>query len=329
MNLVPESVPPQKPRMLTFRSGGWILLLAGALMAATLTWHIATIVPTLGGPAIGDGKNVETYGFDLSTCLVPRDLIVAGGAFIRKNGMPAMVDPATLPVSRVVDGSKLAGVQKLTPSDRVIGVVVGGEARAYPLWVLTWHEIVNDTLAGEPILVTYSPLCDAAVVFDRTVDGETIEFRHSGLLFNSNLLMYDQRADDAAESLWSQLQSRAVAGPAAQRAAVLDVRGCLVVPWAEWRERYPDSTVVLPDPERKKVYRRKAYSHYFGNEKLMFPVRPLPERSGRLLKARVVASRRDGVWNVSDAADFSPARDWSEHATVYAFWFAWNAMHAE
>ena len=113
----------------------------------------------------------------------------------------------------------------LVPGDLVIGLSLHGEARAYPLEILALHEVCNDTLGGEPILVTYQPLCDSAVVFERRVDGHTREFGVSGLLYNSNLLMYDRHPEQPQdESLWSQLQFRALAGPAAAQHATLRPR---------------------------------------------------------------------------------------------------------
>ena len=131
--------PPSPPiRMLDLRSGGWVLLAAGLLMLATLAWRLSVILPSLSsGAAIGDGRNVASYGFDMSTCLVRPELIMAGGPEMRKDGLPAMVDPPVISAADMPEHSKLAGVRKMVSADRVIGVVVGGVARAYPLWVAT------------------------------------------------------------------------------------------------------------------------------------------------------------------------------------------------
>jgi len=119
--------------MLDFRSGGWVVLLAGVLVVGIIIWRLTLILPTLDRRAIGDGFNLETCGFDLSTCLVPREQIVPAGPDLRKDGLPTPTNPAAIPASQYRMGTKLAGVRKLIPGDRVIGVMLNGQARACPL----------------------------------------------------------------------------------------------------------------------------------------------------------------------------------------------------
>ena len=102
----------------------------------------------------------------------------------------------------------------LVPRDDVIGVVVNGQARAYPVRFMIWHEIVNDTLGGVPIAVTYNFLTDSVAVFERTIGDEVHTFGESGLVYRSNLVLYDRRPGQRGESLWSQMGERAIAGPA-------------------------------------------------------------------------------------------------------------------
>jgi len=277
-----------------------------------------------GSGGVGDGHNVATYGFDLSTCLVPRDQIVAAG--LPKDGLPALIDPSTVAAATLEPHAKLSGIRKLLPDDRVIGVVVDGRARAYPLWILAWHEIANDTLGDRPIAVTYSPLCDSAVVFDRRFGAETLEFHVSGLLYNSNLLMYDQHPDGRGESLWSQLQFRAVAGPAAEEGRTLELIPASLVSWGTWLERHPDTSVLLPDERRARVYKNDPYRGYFANSELHFPVDPLPPGDSYPLKTRIAARRTTAGWDVSVAEESEGSTD---GLTIYAFWFAWYASHPE
>jgi hypothetical protein len=182
----------------------------------------------------------------------------------------------------------------LVPHDRVIALEVGGEARAYPLGTMQWHEIVNDTLGGVPIAVTYSPLCDSALVFDRRVGGETLEFGVSGLLYNSNLLMYDRRPEapgahpSTGESLWSQFPGVALAGPAAKTGARLAVLPCAVMHWEDWLAAHPRTTVLARVPGRERLYAREPYSTYFASEELKFPVHPPPPEDGPSAKERVI-----------------------------------------
>lgn len=258
--------------MLELRSGGWVLVVMVVLILAVLGWRLAVIVPNWNQRAIGDGRNVASYGFDLEVCLVPRERIAA--ARMPRDGLPALVDPPNLPAAEM-ETLRLGYGPFLTPDDRVIGVRLDGEARAYPLRIVIWHEVVNDTIGGTPLAVTYNPLCDAAVVFDRRVNERTCTFGVSGLLYNSNLLLYD-RQDAGGESLWSQLLLRAVAGPAAARGEALKPLPMRLLRWADWRAMHPDTRVLAPDPVRKRVYRREAYSTYFVSPRLEFSVAPLP-----------------------------------------------------
>lgn len=317
---------PARPRMLDFRSGGWVLLASALLSAVVAASFIIASLRQTRTPLPGDGRNVATYGFDLSTCLVPSAQIVAAG--LAKDELHALVDPKTLPAAQV-GTQRLEGIRRLWPTDRVVGVTHNGAPRAYPLWILAWHEVCNDTLGGAPLLITYSPLCDAVVVFDRSGDDGPREFGVSGLLYNSNLLLYDRRPGAQGESLWSQLAFRAIAGPAAARRDRLTVLPAVVTTYAQWLARHPDTTVLVPVAERGIPYRRDAYLPYFGDEKLRFPVTPLPQQSPRGwgLKTPLVAVLRDGAWErqaVTDAV--APSADSGDEPRVYAFWFAWYAL---
>jgi hypothetical protein len=239
--------------------------------------------------AVGDGRHVESYGFELTPLLVARDLLVASG--MPKDGLPALDDPPTWSAARTDTGGRGS---VLLAADPVIGVEIAGQARAYPLRMLVWHEVVNDTLAGVPVLVTYNPLCDSAVVCRRVVNGRRLSFGVSGLLYNSNLVMYDRGG--ARASLWSQLQFRAIAGPAAAVGDALEVLPMAVTTWEQWRRLHPATTVLAPDPRMAEQYRRDPYTSYFGSDELRFPTLPLPD--ARLPnKTPVVAVRIAGGWH--------------------------------
>ncbi len=269
-----DEAPPE--RLLTFKSGGWVILLAAVLVLAAVAW-LAWPVLT-GGRAVGDREHVESYGFTLTPMTVPRATLVA--ANMPKDGMHPLEGFRVLTAEETdaFDGSR--GGKYLVSGDWVIGVVAGGEARAYPLRVLNWHEIANDTLGGRPIAVTWSPLTYGVAVFDREIAGETLEFGVSGLLWNSNLVMYDRRADADDESLWDQILGRAVAGPAAAEGKSLAVLPCSLVTWDEWRHLHPDTTVPAPEPDLVKAYARNPYGPYYQTGKLRFPVAPLPPGTG-------------------------------------------------
>lgn len=176
---------------------------------------------------------------------VDGSLPVSTGEFARStapDAIPAITDPAFGDDWRDLDH---VGTW-LIDNDPIIGVDRSGTQRAYPLRVLNWHEVVNDTLGG-PLLVTYCPLCRSGVVARRLVDGEPTVFGVSGLLWRGNNVLYDRRTG----SLWSQLAARAIRGPmTGQR---LELVPSTLTTWQKWRQRYPGSAVLLPPPHSTTV----------------------------------------------------------------------------
>jgi hypothetical protein len=341
------------------RRGGWIVAAALALATIAFAFYAAGLVRHRAHP-VGDGRRVATYGFSLTPCLVPRELLVASG--MPKDGLPALVDPPLWTVAQA-DAATVGHGRFLVPGDRVIGVRLGGAARAYPLRMLVWHEVVNDTLGGVPVAVTYDPLCDSAVAFRREARGERLTFGVSGLLFDSNLLMYDRQMGGKVESLWSQLLFRAVAGPAAAAGAALEVLPISVETWADWRREHPDTTVPGPDPRMMERYASDPYASYVASDLLRFPVAPLPAASRLAPKTPVVALGGATGWTAFPFPTFAAAAPSPSApatpplvsatlasslsyraqgptvavnadalppgtAVVYASYFAWYAMHS-
>lgn len=291
--------PASRPskRLFTFASGGWVIALALVIALLIVAFWVVPIVRHPHPRAIGDGKNPATYGFALQPALVPVAELVASG--MPKDGLPALVDPDAMP-GREVDAynaeqKKAHRAKYLVPSDPVAGVVLNGEARAYPIRLLVWHEVVNDTVGGVPVAVSYSALGGTLVAFDRRVGGETLTFAVPGLLYQSNSLVYDRRAGGRGESLWCPLQFRAVTGPAAAAARALTPVPVQLVPWSVWSAKYPDTRVLRPDPQYYGRYKEEPYSSYYGSDALRFPVHPLPPDDGVPLKTPAVVLESDGV----------------------------------
>ncbi|ELZ74483.1 hypothetical protein C456_08948 [Haloferax volcanii DSM 14919] len=130
----------------------------------------------------------------------------------------------------------------LDDGDEVVGVELDGVARAYPLAVLNWHEIVNDEFDGRPAVVTYCPLCGSAVVADGVAGGEPTYFGVSGLLWMSDLVMYDDRTN----SLWSQVLATAIRGELTGE--TLSLLPSTISTWGEWRAAHPETEVLVPPP---------------------------------------------------------------------------------
>jgi hypothetical protein len=339
--------------MLDFRSGGGLLLLAVALVVLAVVWF-ASHLRGSGGPALGDGRSVESYGFDLAHLKIPRETIVAAG--VARDQIRPLDHPATLTAAGVAAFNAEHRGKYIVPDDRVIGVVLGGQARAYPVRLLNWHEVLNDTLGGIPIVVTYSPLCASVAVFDRRVGDETLTFGTSGLLHDSNLILYDRR-EGGGESLWVQLRAEAVAGPAARRGARLRLLPASLATWEHWLRHHPETTVPGPELAWLKQYQSDPYGNYYLTGKPRFPVDPWPSEEGwppmhRVLVVEDPAGRRvvplgpgrpapDSAAELEAAAGI-PLSVESEGAlpslivdpgagtpVLYSLWFAWYAQHPD
>ena len=196
------------------------------------------------------------------------------------DAIPSIDDPQ-------FDGVERAG-QWLGDGEPVIAFERGGDARAYPLRILTWHEIVNDVVGGEPVLVTYCPLCNSALAFSRVVDGETREFGVSGDLRRSDLLMFDR----ATHTLWQQLTGEAIVG--AEAGASLEPLPAQIVSFGEFAAAFPDGRVLNTDTGAVRDYGRNPYVLYDTRPEMIVGV---PEfRDGRLdAKERVLAIEINGV----------------------------------
>jgi hypothetical protein len=182
---------------------------------------------------------------DFSKTSIDFDEIISGGP--PKDGIPSIDAPEFVPVAEAGD---------LAATEPVIGLVVAGDARAYPLRILIRHEIVNDTVGGVPVAVTYCPLCNSAVVFDRRVAGEATEFGTTGKLRNSDLVMYDR----ATESWWQQFLGEAIVG--ARTGTQLKVLPARLESWERFAERFPDGRVLVPSNSLRRAYGTNPYVGY-------------------------------------------------------------------
>lgn len=174
-----------------------------------------------------------------------------------------------------------------------IDLEVNGRHRFYPYQLLVWHEIVNDEFNGQPVLVTYCPLCESAVVFDRRVGQETIEFGTSGRLWNNNLVMYDRKT----ETLWNQILGQGIRGElAGWKLQQIPVQ---VMTWNSWKKIYPEGEVLTRDTGVERDYTRDPYGDYYQNSKVMFP---LTHKNDRL-------NVKDRIYGVSQNDQMAYLRD--------------------
>jgi len=178
-----------------------------------------TRVPLLGGFFLFLLLPVA-YSFDLTPATIPIDEINSGGP--PKDGIPALLKPHFVSVKEA---------SFLKEEDRVVGFRVGQSAKAYPIRILNWHEIVNDTVGGKKIVVSYCPLCGTAMIFAADMKDKSYTFGVSGLLYNSDVLMYDHQT----ESLWSQIKMEAVTGKLA--GTPLRLLPSQVTTWKDWKKK--------------------------------------------------------------------------------------------
>jgi len=180
---------------------------------------------------------------------------------VKVNAIPPLDNPKTIPA---------ADATWLADDALVFGVFQGGEARAYPLRIMNWHEMANDTVGGVPVTLAYCTLCGAGILYDGRVPGApaTVTFATSGLLYRSNKLMFDR----LSESLWNQFTGRPVVGPLTGSGAQLKILPLVTETWSRWRARHPETTVLSLDTGYTRDYAEgAAYKSYFASPDLAFP----------------------------------------------------------
>ncbi|MFQ5827897.1 MAG: DUF3179 domain-containing protein [Candidatus Methylomirabilia bacterium] len=212
-----------------------------------LTWQSLFFLTLLGAllpfAAAPEAFELRT---NRAKALVPLDEIRSGGP--PPDGIPAIDEP-TFVTPAQADGW-------LDPKEPVLAVEVGGEARAYPLQILMWHEIVNDSFGGRSITATYCPLCNSGIVFDRRVGDRLLDFGTSGMLYKSDLVMYDRQT----HSLWSQMEGRAIVGDLA--GTTLSWLPANTISYEEWKRLFPDGKILSRDTGFRRMYGMNPYQGY-------------------------------------------------------------------
>lgn len=321
-----------------FRSGWWVAAAAIPVTAFGLWLVITQFDQRSGGPA-----PMDLTGLACATPELAEAVAVPGA----RRSLPAVTDPEVFPAAEIPARNEAKRGKVLVDADRVVGVAFGGESRAYPLRLLRWHEVVNDTLGGRAIAVTYSGLSDAVVVYDRATGPADGPFEITGHVLDSNALITDGGDDP---SVWLQLTGRPLAGPAACSGVSLSPLPAALATWADWRNAHPGTTVMAAVPGMEASYKRDPYHSYFGSDVLHFPVDPLPPENGLRLKERIVVfttpeAETALVLSASGAREEvtvgqtsfplittrEPATAWVDPARPeapamrHAFWFAYHA----
>lgn len=193
----------------------------------TTTSASAPSLPSDGFPE-GPSALDDMVAAEFPAALIPVDEILSGGP--PPDGIPPIDEPMFIDVA--------AADEWLSDEEPVVALEIGGEARAYPVQIMIWHEIVNDVVGGVPVAITYCPLCNSAVSYERVIDGHETTFGTSGRLFASALVMYDR----ATESLWTHYDGRAVVG--VLTGFRLDPIASPLLSWGAFKEAYPDALVL-------------------------------------------------------------------------------------
>jgi hypothetical protein len=202
------------------------------------------MVVALAAPCDASGQ--ERWKTDFDRAVVPLDEIVSGGP--PKDGIPAIDHPSFESVQDADDW--------LEDPEPVAVVRIGEGVKAYPLRILIWHEIVNDEVGGQPVAITFCPLCNTTLAFDRRFDGQLLDFGTTGRLRHSDLIMYDRQT----ETWWQQATGEGIIGEyAGEKLAFIPAP---VLSWGDVKEQTPGAQVLSRDTGHRREYGRNPYEGY-------------------------------------------------------------------
>ncbi len=212
--------------------------------------------------------------------------ITWGGVLV--DGIPSLDNPKMIAAAQA---------DYLKGDDLVFGVKINGDTRAYPLRIMGWHEMFNDTIGGVPVALAYCTLCGSGILFETSVEGRNkpLVFGSSGFLFRSNKLMFDRETD----SLWNQFTGKPVTGPLAQSDISLKILPVLITSWNKWKTSNPETQVLsLETGYRRNYDSGNVYKEYFASPDLMFPA---------IVRDESVLKRKDYIFGVRE---FALAKAW-------------------
>ena len=270
--------------------------------------------------------------------IIHPDKLLSGGP--PKDGIPSIDNPKFVSAD---EANKF-----LNDNELVLGINLNGDKKAYPFQILVWHEIVNDVVGNKPVAITYCPLCGTGIAYERTIDNEPVEFGVSGLLYNSDLVMYDRKTD----TLWDQINGRAIVGElTGTRLKQVPID---TVTWADWKKIHPTTKVLSRDTGFIRSYGKQPYGDYDTSTSIYFPVE---NEDLRLHPKEIIFGIEiDGKYKAYKEADLKELvkiednfnginlvverndagivtiknKDTNENIVpVRSFWFAWFAFHPD
>ncbi len=262
------------------------------------------VLALLAVPALADPAEWRSEGWtrtDFSRTTIVLADILSGGP--PKDGIPAIDLPKFVSV---------ADATEMQDTDPVISIDINGDSRAYPLKILIWHEIANDTVGGVPVTITYCPLCNASVVFDRRVDDRVLDFGTTGKLRNSDLIMYDRQT----ETWWQQFTGEGIVGE--QAGKMLKMLPARIEAFSEFSSRQPLGKVLVPTDPAMRDYGRNPYLGYDTSSSPFLYRGDMPEGVDPM--ARVVLIRPEGASSVIVTLDLVRRRGVLEYGGYRLIW---------
>ena len=228
------------------------------------------------------GWQREGWQTDFSRIEIDAGEILSGGP--PRDGIPSIDKPQFIPV---------AEEDSIPDREPVVSLVINGDARAYPLRIMMWHEIANDVVGGVPVAVTYCPLCNAAIVFDATVDGVARDFGTTGKLRHSDLVMYDRQS----ETWWQQFSGKGIIGKhAGDKLTMVPSR---LDSWGRFKAEHPDGKVLVPNNPRMRQYWRNPYGGYdTANSPFLFRG-ALPENMPAMERVVLIRDGEPSAYTIS------------------------------
>ena len=311
------------------------------LFAAILPMTLHGVAPNLSAQGETQEQIQVTApslnGFSLTDLRIPLDQIQSGGP--PRDGIPS-IDKPIFTHAETADYSN---------DEHVLALYFNGIAKAYAIRILDWHEIVNDRFEDQKVTITYCPLCNSGTGFLAGINGTDRNFGVSGLLYNSDVLMFDRES----ESLWSQIMGESVSGP--ESGVRLELLPVQTITWGAWREQYPNTLALTEETGYSRNYSGTAYGSYRNSDQLMFDVEfSDPQMSNKELvigievdgKAKCypfnVLKKSKGV--ISDSIGSRPVLVYYDKQGNYAYitnnsgdllpsitlyWFAWYTFHTD
>lgn len=276
----------------------------------------------------------ETFGFDDTTRKsVPLGKLMQGCP--ARDCIPSIDSPKYVPADEA---------DYVSDDDLVITLAYRGEHFAFPTKILDHHEIVNDTFAGIPLAITWCPLCGSAVGIERTVAGTITTFGVSGVLYNSDLVLYDR----ATETLWDQIEAQGIVGPmTGERLTLVPVS---MAKWGRWRAKHPDTMVLTTDTGFDKDYTTDRFAEYRESTRLFMPVSATSDRlhaktvvygfdldAGKIAYTEALLANpythelagEEAAVTLSEDGTVTMRRDGETQYPIRLFWFAWYTFHPD